>query len=112
MTIYVIHLFRKYFRHERVLQELLETEHRNTSLVADSYKEREVLDNCTLIYQACDRLNDKSLSPVEHTAKVNQIRESVMALLFGVGVGDECFRLLSSLQFSVTGRLYMLKLAE
>ena len=112
LTIYVIHLFRKYFRHERVLQELLETEHRNTSLVADSYKEREVLDNCTLIYQACDRLNDKSLSPVEHTAKVNQIRESVMALLFGVGVGDECFRLLSSLQFSVTGRLYMLKLAE
>lgn len=112
LMVYVIHLFRKYFRHERVLQELLETEHRNASLVADSYKEREVLDNCTLIYQACDQLNDKSLLPGEHTAKVNQIRESVMALLFGVGIGDECFRLLSSLQFSVTGRLYLSKLAE
>lgn len=112
LAVYVIHLFRKYFRHERMMRELLETEHRNASLVADSYKEREVLNNCTLIYQACDQLNDKNLSPGEHAGKVNQIRESVMSLLFGCSIGDECFRLLSSLQFSVTGRLYILKLAE
>lgn len=112
IVVYVIHLFRKYFRHERVMKELLDTERRNTSLMADSYKEREVLDNCTLIYQACDQLNDKNLSASMHTEKVNQIRESVMSLLFGCGIGDECFRLLSSLQFSVTGRLSLLKLAE
>lgn len=112
LAFYVIHLLRKYFRHERVMQELLESERRNASLVAENYKEREVLDNCTLIYQACDQLNDKNLSADVHAEKVNQIRESVMSLLFGCGIGDECFRLLSSLQFSVTGRLSILKLAE
>ena len=35
-----------------------------------------------------------------------------MSLLFGCGLGDECFRLLSSLHFSVSGRLSLLKLAE
>lgn len=112
LAVYVVHLFRKYFRHERMMRKLLETERRNASLVADSYKEREVLDNCTLIYQACDQLNDKNLPPVDHSGKVNQIREAVMSLLFGCGIGDECFRLLSSLQFSVTGRLHILKLSE
>jgi two component transcriptional regulator, AraC family len=112
LAVYIIHLFRKYFRHEQIMQKLLETEHRNASLVTDGYKEREVLNNCTLIYQACDQLNDKNLSPAEYTGKVNQIRESVMSLLFGCGIGDECFHLLSSLQFSVTGCLYISKLSE
>lgn len=112
LAIYIIHLFRQYFRHERMLQDLLESERRNASLVVDGYKEREVLDNCTLIYQACDRLNDKTLSPEQHADKVGQIRESVMALLFGCGIGDECFRLLSSLQFYVTGRLSLSQLVE
>ena len=112
LAVYVIHLFLKYFRHERMMQELLECESRNASLVVDSYKEREVLDNCTLIYQACDQLNDKTLSPDQYADKVGQIREAVMALLFGCGIGDECFRLLSSLQFFVTGRLSLSQLVE
>lgn len=95
-----------------MMQELLECESRNASLVVDSYKEREVLDNCTLIYQACDQLNDKTLSPDQYADKVGQIREAVMALLFGCGIGDECFRLLSSLQFFVTGRLSLSQLVE
>lgn len=112
LAVYVIHLFHKYFRHERMMQELLETERRNASLVVDGYKEREVLDNCTLIYQACDQLNDKTLSLDQYADKVGQIREAVMALLFGCGIGDECFRLLSSLQFFVTGRPPLSQLAE
>ncbi len=112
LVVYVFHLFRKYFRHERLIQEILETERRNASLEVDSYKEREVLDNCTLIYQACDQLNDKTLSPDQHADKVAQIREAVMALLFGCGIGDECFRLLPSLQFFVAGQQSLTQLAE
>ncbi len=109
---YVIHLFRKYFRHERMMKKLLESENRNISLAADSYQAREVLNTCTLIYQACDQLNDKNISSEGHAEKIGQIRESVMSLLFGCGLGDECFRLLSSLHFSVSGRLSLLKMAE
>ena len=71
-----------------------------------------MLNTCTLIYQACDQLNDKNISSEGHAEKIGQIRESVMSLLFGCGLGDECFRLLSSLHFSVSGRLSLLKLAE
>ena len=112
LAMYVIHLFRKYFRHERMMKKLLESENRNISLAADSYQAREVLNTCTLIYQACDQLNDKNISSEGHAEKIGQIRESVMSLLFGCGLGDECFRLLSSLHFSVSGRLSLLKLAE
>lgn len=108
----VIHLFRKYFRHEQMMKKLLESENRNVSLAADNYQAREVLNTCTLIYQACDQLSDKNLSSEEHTDKVGQIRESVMSLLFGCGLGDECFRMLSSLHFTVSDRLCLLKLAE
>ncbi len=99
LVMYVIHLFRKYFRHERMMKKLLESENRNISLAADSYQAREVLNTCTLIYQACDQLNDKNISSEGHAEKIGQIRESVMSLLFGCGLGDECFRLLSSLHF-------------
>lgn len=111
LAIYVIHLFRKYFRHERMMRKLLESESRNVSLAADHYQAREVLNTCTLIYQACDKLGDKDITPGEYTKKVGQIRESVMSLLFGYGLGDECFHLLSSLHFSVSGHLYLSKLA-
>ena len=77
---YVIHLFRKYFRHERMMKKLLESENRNISLAADSYQAREVLNTCTLIYQACDQLNDKNISSEGHAEKIGQIRESVMSL--------------------------------
>ena len=87
------------------MKKLLESENRNISLAADSYQAREVLNTCTLIYQACDQLNDKNISSEGHAEKIGQIRESVMSLLFGCGLGDECFRLLSSLHFSVSGRL-------
>lgn len=109
---YLIHLLRKYFRHERLMNELLDSEHRNTSLATDSYKERELLNNCTLIYQACDLIRAENTSSEERNEKVEQIRESVMSLLFGSSIGHECFRLLSSLHFSVTGRLCISKLAE
>ena len=108
----VVHLFRKYFRQKRMMQKLLESESRNRSLAAGNYQAREVLDTCTLIYQACGHLNDKTLSAEEQVEKVGQIRESVMSLLFGCGLGKECFHLLSSLQFSVSGRLCLAKVVE
>lgn len=112
LAVYAAHLFRKYFRHEKMMKKLQESESRNASLVADTYKERELLDNCTLIYHACDQLRSESTSPEERSEKIELIRESVMSLLFGCRLGDECFRLLSSLNFSVTGRVYLSKLAE
>jgi len=112
LVIYVVYLFHKYFRHERMMKKLLESENRNVSLAADNYQAREVLNTCTLIYQACDQLNTKNISSEEHTDKVGQIREYVMSLLFGCGLGDECFRMLSSLHFSVSARLSLFKLAE
>lgn len=112
LAMYVIHLFCKYFRHEQIMRKLLESEKRNISLAADNYQAREMLNTCTLIYQACDRLNDKNVSSEEYTEKVGQIRESVMCLLFGCGLGNECFQMLSSLHFSVSGRLGLLTLAE
>lgn len=110
--LYAVYLLRKYLRHEQMMKKLMESESRNASLLTNGYKERDLLDNCTLIYQVCDRLRTPGLSEEKREEEIGHIQESVMSLLFGCGIGSECSRLLPSLHFSVTGDVFLLKLAE
>lgn len=107
LLVYVVVLLRKYFHHEQLLRRLQESEKRNAPSAGGGTLEREVFNSGTLIYQYCTQLEDKNLSPDERREKIWQIREAVMSLLFGSGIGVECFRLLSSLHFFIAGRFYM-----
>ena len=105
IAFYIAYLIRKYFRNERMMKKLLRTESQNTSLTTDNYKDRELLNNFTLIYRACDQLRAENTSYEERCDRIEQIREVVMSLIFGYENRAEELRKLSTVQFSISGRL-------
>ncbi len=112
LVVYVAYMIRKYFRHEKAMRKLLETERRNASLTTGNYKIRELLNNITLIYGACDQLRAENTSYEERCLKVEQIREAIMSLLFSFGQNNGHLNQLSPIRFSVSGRMSLLELSK
>nr|WP_246348079.1 two-component regulator propeller domain-containing protein [Dysgonomonas hofstadii] len=112
IIVYIIFLARKYLRNERMMKKLLKTENQNTSLTANNYRNRELLNNFTLIYQACDQLRAENVPYADRCKKVEQIREAIMSLLFSFDAGKEEIGQLSSIRFSISGRLSLSELSD
>jgi len=112
LAMYVIYLIRKYFRNEKIMKKLLKTEIQNTSITTHNYKDRELLNNFTLIYRACDQLRAENSSYEERCEKIEQIREVIMSLIFGYEGRAEELRKLSTVHYSISGRFGILDLSE
>lgn len=80
-VIYLLHLLRKYILHERILKRLLNTESNKEVPERSSYN-RDLLDDFTLIYHACDQLRAENTSDKQRREQVELIREIAMSALF------------------------------
>lgn len=80
-VIYLLHLLRKYILHERILKRLLSMESNKEVLERSSYN-RDLLNDFTLIYHACDQLRAENASDKQRREQVELIREIAMSALF------------------------------
>lgn len=112
IVLYIGYLIRRYFRNEKIIRKLSKTENQNTSLATDSYKGREIVNYFTLIYRACDQLRAENISYEKRCEKIEQIREAVISQLIWSDLGNEDFRLLSPVQFSISSHLYLWELSN